>query len=341
MKRILLFLVPIALASLFWWHSSRTDPLRCPPALSKSAFDSSIGIDCLGSEFVLHRPLDQEIRKKAHTLIDQRKSEWDSKPHSSIPHIIHQVWTSEEALPDQFAAASRLLQHQHPNFTYILWTPKEYGPILQELVGPEYSSLPLPIQRDLVVAAVLWQQGGLAADLEAECVQPVTSLLPLGDCLLGFDPPRAKPKHSRRLLLSPAIIATAPSHPMIKVYLAEMIRRVKDGEQCGRYKIEWITQDALTTAAAQFPNTGRILFFGPTYFCPVNRDHIRHFRKILEGEEKRSMVKKVLHSLHLVSIPPYSDIARETVFVHMEGGREKIRRAENKYGPLSIDLSKK
>lgn len=340
MKKISLFLVPIVLGSLFCWYSLRTDPLRSPPALSKSAFDGSIGIDCLGGEFVLHRPFDQEIRKKAHLLIDQRKKEWAANPHSSIPQIIHQVWTSEGPLPDQFAAASRLLKQQHPGFTYVLWTPKEYRPILQELVGPEYSSLPLAVQRDLVVAAVLWQQGGLAADLEAECVQPITSLLSLGDCLLSFDPPRAKPKHSRRLFLSPAIIASAPSHPMMKAYLAEMLRRVKETPPGEKLKIEWITQDALTTVATQFPDTGRILFLGPTYFCPVNRDHIRHFRKILEGEEKRSMVKKVLHSLHLVSIAPYSDIARETVFVHMEGGREKIRKFGDPYEALSGDAKK-
>lgn len=339
MKKISLLLVPIALGLLFWWHSSRTDPLRSPPALSKSAFDCSIGIDCLGSEFILHRPFDQAIRKKAHILIDQRKSEWAAKPCSSIPRIIHQVWTSEEPLPDQFAAASRLLKQQHPDFTYIFWTPNKYGPILQELVGPEYSSLPLPVQRDLVVAAVLWQQGGLAADLEAECVQPITPLLSLGDCLLSFDPPRAKPKHGRRLLLSPAVIASAPSHPMIKVYLTEMLRRVKQQDPGEKFKIEWITQDSLTTVAEQFPDTGRVLFLGPTYFCPVNRDHIRHFRKILEGEEKRSMIKKVLHSLHLVSIAPYSDIARETIFVHMEGGREKIRSFADKDTILSVNAT--
>ena len=325
MKKLLLYLVPVVLFGLLAWYSSKTDPARRPPALSRAAFDRSIGIDCLGSNFILHRPLDRKIRKKAHECISQRKAEAASGKASFIPRIIHQVWTSESPLPDQFAASARLLKQQHPDCTYILWGPKEYEPILQGLVGPTYSSLPLPVIRDLVVAAVLWQQGGLAVDLEAECVQPATPLLSLGDCLMGFDPPRASARHGRRLLLSPSVIAAAPSHPLMMAYLAEMIRRIKEGEKVCEYKVEWITQDALTTVASQATQADRVLFFGPTYFCPVNREHIDHFRRILEGEKKRSMVKKVLHSLHMVSIPPYSDIARETVFVHMEGGREKVR----------------
>ena len=323
MKKILSCLVPVVLLSFFAWYSLRTDPLRSPPALSKAAFDRSIGLDRLGSKFVLHRARDRKVRKKARELISQRKSEFSVGKESSIPHTIHQVWTSRDPLPDQLAAAARLLKQQHPDFTYILWGPQEYEPILQELVGSSFNSLPPSVQRDVVTAAVLWQQGGLAVDLQAECVQPAKALLSFGDCLLGFDPPRAKAAHGRHLLLSPSVMAATPHHPLIMAYLTEMIRRVKEGTQNGEYNIEWITLDALTTVASRSSQTDRALFFGPTYFCPVNRNHIRHFREILEGEKKRSMVKKILHSLHIVSIPPFSDIARETVFVHMEGGREK------------------
>jgi hypothetical protein len=32
-------------------------------------------------------------------------------------------------------------------------------------------------------------------------------------------------------------------------------------------------------------------------------------------------LKKILRTLHLSSVPPFSDISRETIFVHMKGGR--------------------
>jgi mannosyltransferase OCH1-like enzyme len=320
MKKAFLYLTPVILLGLLTWYSFKTDPIMRPPALSKDAFDRSIGIESLGKKFVLHRVLDRKIRTKAREFISQRKSEFVPGKASSIPHIIHQIWTSEDPLPDQFAAAARLVQQQHPDFTYVLWKPKEYEPILQEIVGPSYESIPLPIQRDLAAAAVLWRLGGIVVDVQAECVQPATHLLSLGDCLLGFDPPQASAKHGRRLFLSPAVMAATPSHPLMMAYLAEMLRRIKNNEA---YDIEWISRDALTTVASKTSINDRVLFLGPTYFCPINRKHIRHFREILEGERKRSMIKKALHSLHLISIPPYSDIARETVFVHMEGGREK------------------
>ena len=227
MKRILCFLTPLILLSLLAWYSLRTDPLRSPPALSRSAFDRSIGIDCLGSTSSSTRPRQKHTKKSPGAHLSEKKRVCLA---ARAVHSLHYPpgvdVTRASARP--VSAASRLLKLQHPDCTYILWGPNEYEPILEELIGPLYSVLPLSVQRDMAAAAILWRQGGLAVDLQAECVQPATPLLPLGDCLLGFDPPRAKAKHGRRLLLSPSVIAATPCHPLIMAYLAEMIRRVKE-----------------------------------------------------------------------------------------------------------------
>lgn len=299
-------------------------PDSLPPALEKRNFDQSIGIEKLGNQFILHRTSDQDLRLVAHQLINQRRNEWSTKPSESIPRILHQVWTSKDPLPDTYARASHLLQQQHPNYRYMIWRPQEYEPLLEDLIGPQYDALPLPVIRDIVAAIVLYQHGGTAVDLDAECVQPITPLLSLGDCLIGFDPPFPHTKNGRRLFLSPAVLSAVPAHPLIKSYLAELIQRANQYLQNGAGTIHWLTVDALTeTVAQQNDERQRLLLLGPSYFCPVNRTHIKHLEKVLEGEEKRSMIKKIFQTLHIISSPPYSDIARETVFVHMAGGRRR------------------
>jgi hypothetical protein len=214
------------------------------------------------------------------------------------------------------------VQQQHPDFRYVLWRPQEFTPLLQNLLGPNVASLFPEVVRDIVAATVLLQYGGIVVDLEAECVHPMSSLLTLGDCIIGFEPPLARARGHRRLFLSSAVIAATPSHPLIQSYLCELLARVKSSAPLDTIDPHWITQDALTTVASQIcPGQGRPLFLGPAFFCPVSPPHIHHLKRALDFQIRRNTLQKILKTLRLTSTPLYSDISRETIFVHMSGGR--------------------
>lgn len=320
-KLLILFLPILILCGLCWLIRSQDHSLHSQ-ALSRNAFDKSLSIKELGRKFILHRSKDRQMRTVARQLILQRKSEGRSNNQSSIPHIIHQIWTSNTPLPDHLARASKMVQQQHPGFRYILWRPQDFTPLLQSELGDYASSLPPEVIRDTVASIVLLQYGGIVVDLEAECVHPITSLLPLGDCLIGFEPPLGKPKGRRRLFLSSSVLAAAPAHPLIKSYLKEMLARARTSTKKSTVDPHWITQDALTSVVSQLsPDQGRPLLLSPSYFCPVSPRHIRHLKKILNCEVRRGTVQKLLKTLRLSSAPLYSDISRETIFVHMTGGR--------------------
>lgn len=323
MRKLFLLCIPIVfLCGLGLLASRSPDPVLQARALSRHAFDDSLGVQELGSAFVLHRHKDKQIRNLARQLIEMRKREYLQGTAASIPQIIHQIWTSDAPLPDHLARASRMLQQQHPKFRYILWRPCDFSPLLKNSLGPLATSLPPEVLRDVVASVVLLQFGGIVVDLEAECVHPITPLLSLGDCLIGFEPPLAKTKGHRRLFLSSAVIAAAPAHPLIKSYLGELSRRVQLSIVGKKIDPHWITQDALTTVASQIsPGQGRTLLLGPYYFCPVSPDHIRHLKKLLDCEVRRNVFQKILKTLHLSSTPLYSELKRETIFVHMSGGR--------------------
>ena len=323
MRKICILFLPIVLLLGLCWLAFRSqDPSLHPPALSRHEFDQTLGMKELSKSFVLHRSLDRKIRHTARQLIEKRKSEWSLTSPSSIPRIIHQVWLSVDPLPDDLARASRLVQQQHPGFRYILWRYSDVHKILHDLLGPSYTALPISLLRDVAAAAILWEHGGVVVDLEAECVHPITALLSLGDCLIGFEPPLPSPKWKRRLFLSSAVIAVRPSHPIIQSYLAEMIRRIQISENNEKIDAQWVTQDALTSVLAKIGlKQGKPLLLGPSYFCPVNPNHIHHLQRVLNKEVHRNWLQKVFRTLHIASVPPYSDVSRETIFVHMTGGR--------------------
>jgi mannosyltransferase OCH1-like enzyme len=347
MRKIFILFFPIVIVSGLCWLLLRSnDPSLHLKALSKHAFDRTLGIKEFGKTFILHRSLDRDIRRKARQLIEKRKSEWKPGNISSIPLIIHQFWLSDDPLPDDLARAAQLVQQQHQGFRYTLWRSCDVKDILQNILGPTYDALPLIVLRDLAAAAVLWQYGGVVVDLEAECVHPITSLLPLGDCLIGFEPPLAKTKGRRRLFLSSSVIAAIPSHPIIHSYLTEMVHRIETCAKKNTFDSQWITQDSLTAVVSIIPlEQGRPLLLGPKYFCPVCPEHIHHLKKILNCESRRNSFQKALQTLHITSILPYSDISRETIFVHMAGGRmskpfsskSKIIDFEQKIEPTAKD----
>jgi hypothetical protein len=322
-KIFILFLPILLLCGLCWLMVRSQDPALRPPALSKHDLDKSLGIKQLGRKFVLHRSADRQIRRLARQFIDKRKSEWKGSSSSSIPQIIHQFWLSDDPLPDDFARAARLIQQQHPGFKYALWRFKDVKNLLEELVGPDIKSYPSVILRDIAAAAVLWQTGGIAVDFEAECVHSLSPLLPLGDCIIGFEPPLSQTKRRRRLLLSPSVILARPSHPLITAYLAEMVRRAKASITKKSFDPQWITQDSLTVVAAKAPiEQDRPLLLSPRYFCPVCPAHINRLKRRLNCEDRRNSFLKALQTLHITASSPFSDLSRETIFVHMTGGRE-------------------
>lgn len=323
MKKILFLFLPILVASIILWMIARShNSSPCDAALSRHAFDRSIGMRTFSKKFLLHRSLDRQLRQTAHRLINERKCEWTESSPSLIPQIIHQFWLSDEAIPDDLARATRLVQQQHPEFRYILWQYHDVKELLLTFLGPSHGSLPSAILRDIAAAVVLWNYGGVAVDLEAECVHPITSFLTLGDCLVGCEPPLSGAKWNRKLFVSPSVIAARSNHPIIQAYLAEMIRRIQSSEDKTAVDHRWVSVEALTSVLSTVgPEHGKPLLLGPTYFCPVNPSHIRHLKKVLDREVRRNSLQKVLRTLHLVSVPPYSDVARETLFVHMTGGR--------------------
>jgi hypothetical protein len=315
------FLVLTTLFIVLREHFSDT----LPKALSRAYFDKSVGTDDLGQAFVFQMPADQQIRKIAKNLILERKKEWHRKKKISIPLTIHQIWPFEEPLPDDLARASSLLIMQHPSFSYKFWRPSDFGPLLDETFGDSWKQLSPFIIRDLAAAQILLKEGGIIVDLESECVHPITDILSLGNCIIGFEPPLPKPRYHRRLFLSSSLIASTPGHETIALWAEKMTTRAKYEQGDAVLDPLFVCLESLTSVAASTQQDKKLILLGPTYFSPVAPPNIKDLKHLLDGLQKRSIWKKILQTFHLSPTSPFSAIDDETIFVHMHGGRQSRR----------------
>ena len=311
---------------LFQHYIVHTQPL----ALHRSEFERSLGISTLGETFLFQLPADQQLRTIAKNLIECRKKEWNEHKQTNIPRVFHQVWPFEERLPDNFVRTSDLLMSQHPSFVYKLWNRKDCEPFLTEKFGEEWKRLPPYIVRDIAMGLILQHEGGIAVDLECECVSPINELMCLADCIIGFDPPLARPRFQRRLFISSALIASVPNHRLINLWLEKMMLRAHLFLEDGQIDPLFVTQESLTSCIEAVECTKEnMLLLGPTYFSPINPSHIKRARMQWDGLLKRSCFEKILQKLHLDGSLPFSTIDQTSLFIHMHGGRQSRKCFEN------------
>ncbi len=300
-----------------------------PTALSRAHFDKSLGIQDLGQSFVFQMPADQQIRKIAKDLILERKKEWYQGKEVSIPLTIHQIWPFEEPLPDELSRASSLLIMQHPTFSYKFWRPSEFGPLLETSFGDSWRQLSPYIIRDLAASQILLKEGGVVVDLESECVHPITDILSLGHCIIGFEPPLPKPRYHRRLFLSSSLIASIPGHETINLWAKKMATRARYAQKDTSVDPLFVCSESLTSVVASSEQADGLILLGPTFFSPVAPLSIKELKHQLDGLQKRSILQKILETFHLGSSLPFSTIDDETIFVHMHGGRQSRRFFDN------------
>lgn len=135
-----------------------------------------------------------------------------------IPQIIHQTWKNE-CVPTRFAACHASWRRHNPNWRHILWTDRmllnlieEHYPSLLEL----YCSYPKPVQRaDVGRYALLHKFGGVYADIDSECVAPLSRLEDETRIVLCHEPPSHWPNaryRSHPFILFNGVMASPPEH---------------------------------------------------------------------------------------------------------------------------------
>jgi len=111
-------------------------------------------------------------------------------PHDGrIPARIFQTWKTKSALPHPYALWSASFAAHNPGFERVLWDDDDNARLIGEHFPwffETYKGYPKEIYRaDAVRYFFLYANGGIYADLDAECLRPLDHLLGRGDIVLG------------------------------------------------------------------------------------------------------------------------------------------------------------
>ena len=99
-----------------------------------------------------------------------------------FPKILHQTWKTKDlsAIPE-FQACAESWRHHHPDYRYLLWDDGENEEFVRSRFGWFYKtwcSFDKNIKRlDSIRYMWMYAFGGVYADLDMECLQPLDSLM--------------------------------------------------------------------------------------------------------------------------------------------------------------------
>jgi len=138
------------------------------------------------------------------------------KPQQSpkIPKIIHQIWLGSP-VPEKFTAYINSWKQAHPNWEYRLWTDTDIEAFNLENKKLYHAAVNYAERSDIARYEILYQQGGIFIDIDMECIKPIDILHHTYDFFASLEPMAEAPFLKKMVIVSNAIIAACPNHPII------------------------------------------------------------------------------------------------------------------------------
>lgn len=137
-----------------------------------------------------------------------------------IPRILHRVWPGPDPIPHRYRQYAETWRKHHPDWQHRLWTPTEIDRldmVNQALYDRAEQLAPkdwLRFRADIARLEIVARHGGVYADADAECLQPLDPLMD-EPAWFPFSPNRTDG-------LTQAVFAAEPDHPFLKHLLDAM-----------------------------------------------------------------------------------------------------------------------
>jgi len=144
-----------------------------------------------------------------------------------IPHIIHQAWEGRtEPVPFRLKMLANSWIEQNPAWEYRLWSNDEMIDLVETrfpYFAETYHNFEFNVQRwDAIRYMILYEYGGIYADLDTECLKPIDNLLADETCCFGEEPVENCKLFNLNRLVGNAIMASVPGHPVFLRILDEI-----------------------------------------------------------------------------------------------------------------------
>jgi mannosyltransferase OCH1-like enzyme len=142
-----------------------------------------------------------------------------------IPHVVHFIWLGPRPFPPQSVENVRTWLAQNPGWTVKFWTDRERDPPcsgMQRILVRDFAFTRLGQcyeqsqnwgeKSDILRYEILFQEGGVYVDHDANCLKPFDNLHSGYDFYCGLETPHP-PFVQRNLTCGNGVIGARPGHP--------------------------------------------------------------------------------------------------------------------------------
>lgn len=222
-----------------------------------------------------------------------------------IPHYIHQTWKTTE-IPLEFLRCVDSWKELNPGWQHVLWTDATMEAFVEKNfpeIHPLYLSYPNNIFRaDLFRLLVLYEVGGVYADLDMECVKSLDHLFKThakeSALVLSYQhPTQSKLLWREHPLFHFEFAAAASKNDILHAIIEHIIKkRFYDNERKQNIPVFYVTgPNAITEALRTMPikelvHCRKLTILGHKIISPLAAIHI----PAIPFEMKRASIKMLL-----------------------------------------------
>ena len=155
--------------------------------------------------------------------LTQRAEEFPTAGETRIPKIIHQTWKSTD-IPYHYIEWVKSWKIKHPDWTYMFWTDEAARILIADKhpgLLPYYDGYVENIRRaDAMRYVILYEYGGVYADLDLESLLPLDPIARKYSCILPQEPCEhpIMDGNFEHLAIN-ALLACKAKHPMMKKFI--------------------------------------------------------------------------------------------------------------------------
>ena len=209
----------------------------------------------------------------------------------SIPKIIHQVWEGkDEPLPNFLAELGQTWKDHHPDWLYMFWNGDRMNAFMSE--HPEYldtyNQYPYAVQRwDMIRYLILYEYGGVYADFDYECIEPLDDLVNGQSCCLALDPEEHAQIFNKDSIVTNALMAIEARHPLLKQVLDHLLQNSFEGDKNDKFNYVLNTTGPymLTRVYEAYTAKDGIRLLSPSIVSPLTKMEIVSYVNGNLGEE--------------------------------------------------------
>lgn len=201
----------------------------------------------------------------------------------AIPQIIHQVWEGkDEPLPPFLKELGQTWKECHPDWSYIQWDGKKISTFMQQ--HPAYLNIyknyPYNVQRwDLIRYLILFEYGGIYADFDYECIEPLDGLLNGQSCCLALDPEEHAQIFDKEYIITNALMAIEAKHPFMKQVLDHLLQNSSEDDKADKFNYVLNTTGPymLTRMYEAYPAKNTIRILSHELISPLTKMEINSY----------------------------------------------------------------